>query len=264
MAKDIFLFHGGTYKHSINSCDGDDGRLRVPLTRKEGDLVIHDSELPGDTDNSVGGELHMNRWAELFNAAEVGDRFYIQVAPDATGYRGIFAVPQDPVPGLTVEFDLVSVADIAHRNHCGLDYADATTYGPTTELDFSVGIGDSPEEAGLNADLNCEPYENFRATCPGLMEYFATPFIAKIGQAVYLRMTIKTLPDKSPSSPCGQCTKQYGWPKLHYGLIVDKLCLSKLEWRDFCRCKAPICAGCDSNECDDCNDCPEVVAPDEL
>ena len=74
MAKDIFLYHGGTYHRTMQG-EGDDGRIRVPQSYKEADLIIHDSELPGDTDNSIGGELHMNRWADLFNSAEVGGSF---------------------------------------------------------------------------------------------------------------------------------------------------------------------------------------------
>ena len=147
---------------------------------------------------------------------------------------------------------------------CNKSYDDTPTFGPTSTLDFNTGIGDSPEEAAIQADLNCEPYENYRQSGGGLFEYFPTPFVAKVGQSLYLRMTIKSLPEDAPQSQCSQCTKQYGWPKLHYGLIVDKLCLAKLEWRDYCRCKAPICAGCDSPECEDCNECDEEEVQDEL
>lgn len=245
---DFFLFDGGMYKQ----CNGDDGRIRVPLkSGLESQTLMIDPELQADAQSSLGGNIHMNKFADIFNNLAVGDCVYIHLVPDMMGVRGFYAGPQDPVAGFTADFDLVNIQDIDAAIDAGALGSTVDGTVPAINVDFSNGVGDAAYDAYAKACQNGGAFTDYRNPDAVTFEYYEKPVALKLGQAQYVRMCVTALPGETDPDPCGDCTtcgSGRGWPELQYGVIVDRTCFAKNLVRSYCNCNDPICAGC--NKCE--------------
>lgn len=244
---DIFLFNGGHYKRGT-----DDGRVRVPLKSGfESQSLLYDPELQADAQSAQGGMLHMQKYAALFDAAAVDDAFYIHLVPDAMGVRGFWAAASDPMPGFKVEYDIVDIQKVYAAIQAGNLGSTVAGEFPAIAVDHSVGLGDAAYDAHLRSQQYAgTKFTEYRHPEAMTFQYLTTPVALSIGQACYIRMTIKELPTAvvadGCSESCSTCGGEAGWPRLQYGLVVDRTCFIKNEMRAYCRCNDPICAGCDS------------------
>lgn len=243
----VFLYHGGNYKRHI-----DNERLRVPLNPVEIDEVFYDPHVPLDTDNSIATELDMSRYADVFCHLEVGDEFYVAIVPDAALYRGLWAMAFNAVKDFRVEFDLVRARDVWNAFVSGRTLAQLGRVGGTSILpyDFSDGLGMNSWNADVQAKLpystgNYDDYRNnaalkFSAIDPG--------HFAFLGEAMYIRMTIKNIGSFSATDPQGCCNKchERKFPVFQVGCIYDRVCADKQRWVKYCNCDFGLCRyGCD-------------------
>lgn len=245
MPKSIFLYDGGMYKRGVDS-----GRSRVPLTPEEAQLVFYDPEVPADTDNSIGTELNMQKYASELCNLEVGDELFIGVVPDAALYRGVWMMSFDAVPGLTADYDLVSVADVFAQwagnngDATGVPgfYADASG---TINYDFADGLGNSTKDAQDLAALYQDSPSVYRNEAALQISPYVAPQPALLGQALYMRLTITAVPaDQTETGCCSSCD-QPNSPTLQVGAIYDRLCVDKQRVRKFCNCPERLCdEGC--------------------
>ena len=245
---DIFLFDGGWYKRGE-----DDGRIRVPLKQgRESQTIMYDPELQADAQSSIGGELPMKKYADIFDGLAIGDSIYIHLVPDAMGVRGWWAAPQDAVAGFKVDMDVVSVESVYKAIQAGNLGATVAGLVPKQEIDFTNGLGDAPLDAEYRAHQNEGKYVDYRNPAAHVGGYYDTPVLLTVGNAGYIRLTVTALADTVVEDGCEQtcssCGSAKGWPRFQYGLIVDRTCFSKQEARTYCACDDPICAGCDSTD----------------
>ena len=245
---DIFLFDGGFYKRGT-----DDGRIRVPLkSGLESQTIMYDPELQADAQSSLGGVIHMGKYADIFDNLAVGDAVYVHLVPDAMGVRGHWAASQDSIPGFTVDFDIVSIQDVDAAIDAGNLGSTVAGLTPAVPYDFSIGIGDAAYDAHLQGAMHNAPFTDYRNPAAVQAGYYATPVMLGVGQSAYMRFVITALPtavvDDGCSTSCNTCGGKTGWPMLQYGLVVDRLCFAKNLVRNYCNCNDPICAGCDSTE----------------
>ena len=242
---DIFLFDGSWYKRGE-----DDGRLRVPLKPGlESQTIMYDPELQADAQASLGGRLHMNKYAEIFDGIAVGDSVYIHLVPDAMNVRGYWMSVQDPMPGFGFDMDIVNIQDVYAAIAAGNAGSTVAGYTPAVPYTFDVGLGDSSLDAKFKAEQNDGAFTDFRHPAAHIGGNYDTPVFLTVGMASYIRLTITSLAsavmDDGCSDTCNSCGGGAGWPELQYGLIVDRTCFSKNEARTYCSCDDPICAGCD-------------------
>lgn len=245
---DIFLFDGSWYKRGK-----DDGRLRVPLAPGlESQTIMYDPELQADAQASLGGRIHMNKYAEIFDGLAVGDAVYIHLVPDAMGVRGYWMSVQDPLPGFGFDMDIVSVQDVYAAIEAGNLGTTVAGYTPAVPYTFDVGLGDSSIDAKIQAHMNDGVFTDYRHPEAHIGGYYADPVFLRVGMAAYIRLTVTSLPTEVEAdgceTTCNSCGGGLGWPELQYGLIVDRTCFSKNEARTYCSCNDPICAGCDSKD----------------
>lgn len=243
MAKSIFLFNGGNYKIFT-----DDGRLRVPLTQEELDMVFYDPEVPNDTDNSIGTELDMGVWKEALCDLEVDDEIFLALVPDATLVRGLWAMSFDAIDGFTVEFDLIQGSLVAENMLTGDGLAlGLATSGSTLAYDFTNGLGDATCDAVTKAGLpwGSGVYGDYRNPEALQGEIFDPALFLKLGMAMYIRMKVVALGDLNGGDGgcCNKCNKPT-WPTFQIGAIYDRLCADKQRTKKFCNCDLPCgCAG---------------------
>lgn len=246
MAKSIFLFDGGNYKRGIDS-----GRVRVPLTPQEAELIFADPELPGDTDNSIATELNMKKYASELCQLEVGDELFVGLAPDAAIYRGIWMMSFDALPGLTVDVDLVPVKDVytqwVNNNGDATGVATTLNTGPSTlSYDFADGLGHSTKDANDLADLYGGAVTDHRNNDALQVSAFATQRPALLGQSVYFRLTVTGVPGNLPEGGCCSSCGEDAYPTFQVGAWYDRLCVDKQRVRKFCNCPESLCGeGCD-------------------
>lgn len=243
---DIFLFDGGFYKRGE-----DDGRIRVPLTSGlESQTIMYDPELQADAQSSIGGELVMKKYTDIFDSLAVGDSVYIHLVPDAMGVRGWWACPQDPVAGFKVDMDIVSIQEVDAAIKAGDLGSTVAGLVPKMEIDFTTGLGDAAMDAHYRAHQNHGAFVDYRHPEAHVGGYYAAPVLLTVGMAAYIRLTVTALPDPvvhdGCSDTCSSCGGGAGWPRFQYGLLVDRTCFSKNEARTYCACDDAICAGCDS------------------
>lgn len=229
MSKQIFLFDGGLYK-----ANEDNGRVRVPLTPEEAQLVFYDPEIPGDTDNSIGSTLDMGVYASQFAGLEVGDEIFVGLVPDAVVLRGIWMNAFDAIEGFKVKADLVSVPDVYEN----LGEAQPTFEGTASlEYDFKDGLGHATIDAIGEAKFwggEASDYRNLEA----LKAKFFDQTLAPLGQSTYLRITVVELGEFGENAPDGCCAGcgQKRYPTFQIGAIYDRICVDKQRVRNFCNC----------------------------
>ena len=239
MARLYFLFNGGNVKKV------DDGRNRVPLTPQEAEVIFYDTELPGDTDNSIGGRFDFNQMSCYLQDLAVGDEIMIGVAPDAALYRGFWFGAQDKAEGLEVIYDLVSIADV-HEAYLAGNAAGVAAKNPTGVMsyDFADGLGEGSCDANIDAALYGDAYTDFRNNAALKFEPFAAPLFLGLGQAVYFRITIVALPDapdENDPNCCNSCDSKND-PMFQFGAIYDRTCFDKqISRKQPCNCDDPVC-----------------------
>lgn len=238
MAKDIFIFDGGPYKEGL-----DDGAIRVPLTCTELHKIMRDDQLPtsGSLDNSVHHRLVLNNLIGEIGPLSVGDRLYVMVLPDALGYRGILAMPETCLDGFEVTLQLVNACEVYQLlNDPNGDPADATTYGSALEVDYGVGLGDAMCDAEQKAQFAGGVWSDYRNPMALQGGYFQTPFIAGIGKALYMRMTIDEIPDLG--GDCPGCQDDLKIPHMQIAAIVDDPGITTNIIQDrFCDTRGQMC-----------------------
>lgn len=260
MAKSIFLFDGGNYKRGIDS-----GRVRVPLTPQEAELIFADPELPGDTDNSIATELNMKKYASELCQLEVGDELFVGLAPDAAVYRGMWMMSFDALPGLTVDVDLVPVKDVytqwVNNNGDATGVATTLNTGPSTlSYDFADGLGHSTKDANDLADLYGGAVTDHRNNDALQVSAFATQRPALLGQSVYFRLTVTGVPGNLPEGGCCSSCGEDAYPTFQVGAWYDRLCVDKQRVRKFCNCPESLCGeGCDEPYVSEEGTPPEVT-----
>ncbi len=229
----FFLFHGGNYKRGL-----DDGRLRVPLTKPELDMVFYDPEVPNDTDNSIGTEIDLGQYADLLSGLTVGDELFIGLAPNAALYRGLWMMSFDAISGFQVRLDLVNGEDVLVAFNNG----DASGVNPvnTTPLayDFSQGLGDATCDALDKQALGWGGYKEFRNDAALAYQPIAPDLFAGLGDTMYFRITIVALGNFGSGGGdtcCSDCGKPQ-YPVFQVGAIYDRFCADKQRVRNFCNC----------------------------
>lgn len=245
MPKVVYLFHGGNYKRGI-----DDERLRIPLDPYEVDEVFYDPDVPNDTDNSIGTELDVNRYEELFCDLAPGDEYYIALMPDACIYRGIWAMAFKPIKGMKVRFDLVRARDVWNAYSTGAEQSGLPAVAGTGSLDydFSDGLGFDTHTAKTNSETPWAAggYEYYRNNAALKWTGFDTQYFAALGEAMYIRMTITEVGEAGGSDPgvCCTCGKPK-FPVFQVGCIYDRMCADKQRHVKYCNChEIPCRNGC--------------------
>lgn len=243
MDQPILLFHGGNYKRGI-----DDWRLRVPLTPKEIDETFYDPDVPNDTDNSIGSELNMADFEELFCSLEQGDEIYVALMPDACIYRGIWAMAFNPVKDFTVRFDLVRARDLYNAWVAGTSMKGLPAVAGTAALDydFSDGLGYDSWTAETNAKTAWAKggYDYYRNNAALKWAGFDTAHFAALGEAMYIRMTVTQVGEAGTFDPgtCCTCGKPK-FPVFQIGCIYDRMCADKQRHVKYCNCDGGPCRG---------------------
>lgn len=250
MPKAIFLFDGGFYKRGVDS-----GKVRVPLTPQEAEIVQYDPEMQVHTDNSIGAEINFAKYAsELCNLA-VGDEIFVGLVPPASVARGLWVMSHDSVPGFTVEVDLVSVKDVYNEytnNGYATSVATSLTGGDKAlAYDFANGLGDSTKDAADRAALYGKLPSDYRNLDALDISMFANQIPLGLADTQYIRLTVT---DASGLGSSGQscCTTCGGdaYPTFQVGVIYDRLCADVQRVRKYCSCPEQNCGGgCDS-DCD--------------
>lgn len=246
MPKSIFLFDGGNYKRGVDS-----GRLRTPLTPQEAEMVFYDPELPGDSDNTIGTELNMVKYASDLCELAVGDEIFVGVVPDAAWYRGLWMMSFDSLPGFEVNLDLVSVADVyqAWLDNDGDATGVAAFNTPAGQLqyDFANGLGDATKDACDQVALYGGQESDYRNNAALVSSPFASTLAAGLGQALYFRLTITAVPGEfEPGADCcNTCGDGDRLPTFQVGAVYDRLCADKQRTRVYCNCPDQLCGGCD-------------------
>lgn len=247
MPRSIFLFDGGNYKRGIDS-----GRVRVPLTPEEAEMVFADPELPGHIDNSIGAEINLQKYAAEVCTLDVGDELFIGLAPDAAWYRGLWMMAFNSVPGFTVNLDLVSVADVyaawLANNGDATGVASFVAGGDELAYDFANGLGDATKDAQSKVDLYGGLISDYRNNAALVSSVFAATLPANLGQALYFRLTVTAVPDSDPlgGGCCSSCGDDVAYPLLQVGAVYDQLCADKQRVRTYCNCPEQLCGeGCD-------------------
>lgn len=237
------LFHGGNYKRGI-----DDWRLRVPLTPKEIDETFYDPDVPNDTDNSIGSELNMADFEELFCSLEENDEIYVALMPDACIYRGIWAMAFNPVKDFKVKFDLVRARDLYNAWVAGGSMKGLPAVAGTAALDydFSDGLGYDSWTAETNAKMPwaAGDYNYYRNNAALKWAGFDSPHFAALGEAMYIRMTVTQVGEAGTSDPgvCCTCGKPK-FPVFQIGCIYDRMCADKQRHVKYCNCDGGPCRG---------------------
>lgn len=241
MEHPIFLFHGGNYKRGI-----DDERLRVPLSPPEIDEVFYDPDVPNDTDNSIGTELDMSRYAELFCDLDKGDEIYIALMPDACLYRGMWAMAFNAVKDYKVHFDLVNARAVWAKWIDKKELKGIAGLGiGTLNYDFSNAVGDSTWDAVTKSKLPYGlPYTDYRNNDALVITPFTMPYAAGLGQAFYVRMTVDQVGDAGSVTDgiCCTCGRPK-YPTFQFGMIYDRLCVDKQRHQKYCNCDFGLCHG---------------------
>jgi len=236
MPNAIFLFDGGEYKRGT-----DDGRSRVPLTTTEAQMIFYDPELPGDTDNSIGAELNMQKYSSEFCDLAVGDEIFVGVVPDAAVYRGLWMMSFDAIAGLQMDLDLVSVSDVYNAHLLGDATGVAAWDAAALSYDFADGVGQATKDTYQQLELHGGVYADYRNNDAVVGVNLAAPKIALLGEALYLRLTVtendSTVGD---SSCCSTCLKDTN-PTFQVGAVYDRMCVDKQRVRNFCNCPVEIC-----------------------
>lgn len=260
----IFLFDGGNYKRGE-----DDGRIRVPLTPQEASMVFYDPEVPADTDNSIGSELNMARYAKLFCGLEVGDEIFFGLAPDTAFYRGLWMMSFDPIPGFQVKLDLVSVPDVYAQFKATGDATGVTPFNTaagTLEYDFSNGLGEATCDAVDLAGLYGGEWTDYRNQDAWVAKTFASNRIANLGQALYMRLTVVAIGEFGTNADgeacCNTCNNPK-YPTFQAGALYDRTCTDKQRVRNFCNCPEMLCGG-ECPESTTTTPAPELPVVDQL
>lgn len=250
MNEPIFLFDGGNYKRGT-----DDERIRVPLAPHEIDLVFYDPHVPYDTDNSIRTELNMAEYADMFCQLTVGDEIYVGIVPDAALYRGIWAMGFNVVKDFEVEFDLVRMRDVwnamaAGGNLKGIRPAPMQNGPFKLPYTFSDGVGYNTPNAMTMAKLpwSTGSYDDYRNNDALKFAPIDPSFFAQLGEAMYIRMTVKKMGEFSAVDPDGCCNKCHKkkFPVFQVGCVYDRLCVDKQRWVKYCNCDFSLCrGGCD-------------------
>lgn len=246
--RSLFLFNGGMYKRGVDS-----GRLRVPLTTEEAELVFADPELPGNyLDNTISTELNMKKYAsELCNLA-VGDELFVGLIPDASVIRGLWMLSFDALPGFTVTADLVSVKDVwtAYEDNDGDATGVPRAYAAASALlsyDFTNGLGHSTKDAVALAGLYGGVYTDYRNNDALVASRYATPQVTLLGESMYIRLIVTAIPTEplSDTGCCSACNED-NVPTFQVGAWYDQLCADKQRVRKYCNCPRSLCGGCDT------------------
>lgn len=242
--KTYFLFDGGNYK-----LVEDNGRERSPLTDVESQMIVIDPELPGDTDNSIGSELVMSKYADLFCDLEVGDEIMVGLVPDVTLIRGLWLGNYDAVDGFQVTADLVSVRDVYKAHADGSTDSVPPFEGVSLlNFDFSNGLGDATKDAVYKASMTGKKVSDYRNEDALKLEVFPAPVFAGLGQSTYLRIKVNSLGSLGSNSTDGCCNScgDVTYPRFKVGVVYDNICFDKQRVRDFCNCEKTVCSsGCD-------------------
>ncbi len=243
-----YLFDGGYYKRGI-----DNGRDRVPLTPSEAAMVFYDPEVPGDTDNSIGTEFNMAKWASHLCNLAVGDELLIGLAPDAAWYRGLWMASYDAVPGLEVTLDLVSVNDIYDAWLADGDPSGVTGFytaaSGSIDYDFADGLGQATKDACYLAELHGGTESDYRNEDALVMSPFASTRPATLGQSLYFRLTVTAVAGENTETGCCSDCGNVNQPTFVVGALYDRTCFDKQRVRKFCNCPSSGC-GCDEGDCD--------------
>jgi len=246
--RSLFLFNGGMYKRGVDS-----GRLRVPLTTEEAELVFADPELPGNhLDNTISTELNMKKYAsELCNLA-VGDELFVGLIPDASVIRGLWMLSFDALPGFTVTADLVSVKDVwaAYEANDGDATGVPRAYAAVSGLlsyDFTNGLGHSTKDATALAALYGGVYTDYRNNDALVASRYVTPQVTLLGESMYIRLIVTATPSEplSDTGCCSACNED-NVPTFQVGAWYDQLCADKQRVRKYCNCPRALCGGCDT------------------
>lgn len=244
----LFLFHGGNYKRGV-----DDERLRIPLTPQETDEVFYDPDVPNDTDNSIGSELDMGRYAEFFCDMAAGDEVFVALMPDACIYRGLWAMAFNPVKDFKVKFDLVRCRDVYNAYVAGQSMKGLPAVAGTAALDydFSDGLGFDTWTADSNAKMPWAKgdYNYYRNNAALKWAGFDTQHFAALGEAMYVRMTIVQNGEAGVADPGTCCTcGQPKFPVFQVGCIYDRMCADKQRHVKYCNCdRGPCAEGCEKD-----------------
>jgi hypothetical protein len=244
---DYYLFDGGNYKRGI-----DDGHIRKPLNPAELQVVHRDPDVPHtQLDNAITGQFHMDKFDNMLSKLAVDDAIYLAILPDATVYRGLWFLPQTSYPDLDFEAQLVDATEV-HGLYCeGKPTTTATTYGPKLDVTLDAGLGDATCDAISKQDLwggELTDYRNPAAFQGGLFE---DQFLAGLHKAMYLRLTITSVPASPVAKNCKSCKESTGMPLLQWGVIIDDIGVFKQFIADYCNCEKKFCAGCGEKPCDD-------------
>lgn len=247
MPKVIYLYHGGNYKKGI-----DDFRLRVPLRPAELDEVFYDPHVPYHGDNSIATTLDMGEYADILCNLQVGDEVYVAILPDAALYWGMWAMSFTPVNGFKVEFDLVRGRDVWNawvneQELSGLPRVPGTMALP---YDFTNGLGHNSWNAITVSKLpwNSGNYDDFRNNAALEWVAYNPALFAFLGEAMYIRMTVKELGDFSlqmqDGGCCNYCLKRR-YPTFQVGMVYAHICADKQRWLKYCNCDSGLCReGC--------------------
>jgi len=242
MPKSLFLFDGGNYKRRIDS-----GRVRVPLTPQEAEIVFYDPEIPADSDNSIGTELNMVKYASQFCNLEVGDELFIGLVPDAVLLRGIWMMSFDSLVGFQADYDLVSVVDVYNQwlanngDATGVPgfYLDASG---TISYDFAEGLGQSTKDANDIVELYGGVPGDYRNNSALVISPYTDPVPLLLSQSLYMRLTVTGLPADGINEEgcCNSCDNPQ-LPTFQLGAIYDRLCVDKQRVRKYCNCPQRLC-----------------------
>ena len=242
MPKTIFLFDGGNYKRGL-----DDGRVRVPLTPQEAEMVFADPEVPANTDNSIGTELPMQKYAAELCGLAVGDEIFVGLAPDAAFYRGLWMHSYDAVEGFAVDYDLVKVTDVYDAWLAG-DASGVAPYAGTLSYDFANGLGNATKDACQLAALWGGVHTDYRNNDAAVFEPINPGLFAKLSEALYMRLTVTAVGSFGSNAEGGSCCSKCGkdaYPTVQVGALYDQLCIDKQRTQVFCNCNEILCGeGC--------------------
>lgn len=233
---DYFLFNGGPYKHNV-----DDGQIRKPLNCAEVQLLEHDPEVPGDTDNSVGGTFDLAKFPDVASKLKVDDALYVQIIPDATIIRGLWAMAGSAYNGFKFELELVDACKVYEAIKAGNLGTTVGAVASPLVYDAADGLGcsiiDAVSHAAVEDRENCDGWKDHRNTDALQFNVFPmTSWVkAGIGQAFYIRMIIKELPDPLPDNQCKECGLDT-WPEIQLGAFTDKVCVEKNRIKRACVC----------------------------
>lgn len=252
MPKVIYLFHGSNYKRHI-----DDFRLRpIPLNPVELDETFYDPHVPYHGDNSIATTFDMGEYADLLCDLQPNDEIYVAILPDAALYFGMWAMSFTPVNGFKVEFDLVRGRDVwnawaNNRELSGLPSVPGTKVLP---YDFSNGLGHNSYNAITIAKLPYETgnYDDYRNNAALDWVQYDPAHFAFLGEAMYIRMTVKELGQFSVQMEeggcCNYCQKRK-YPTFQVGMVYAHICADKQRWQKYCNCDFGLCRnGCEQRQ----------------